>query len=224
MPYTNKSKVMKNTILKFILLILLPGSILAQDSTNVDKELAGQFSLGLRTTVSGFTDDGAFGNGVGGQFRIRASKKVNTDWFLDYITTDLQGLGKRTDGHIGWSVLFYLNQNPLTEKKFSPYMIAGHCFDYTQVTSYNGFGVSNVAERWSSAVQGGMGCHYSITERVDLTGSAQYMLHLGTHLDTKVVNDAALGKRIDISSSKAGSVEGHLLMTLSLNVRLADLW
>ncbi|HEY1040891.1 MAG TPA: hypothetical protein VGF30_15860, partial [Bacteroidia bacterium] len=85
---------------------------------------SGQFSLGVRNTTSLFTDAGSPGTGFGGQFRIRMGKRVNTDWFADYLTTDLDGLGYRRDGHIGWSVLFYLGKDPLRPKKLSPFVAA----------------------------------------------------------------------------------------------------
>ena len=106
-----------------------------------DSLYGGQFSLGMRNTLSVFTDAQSVGMGSGGGFRIRLSKLINTEWFADYISTDIQGLGYRRDAHIGWSVLFYLSKNPLTAGKVTAYILAGHCFDYTEVYSvYPGVG------------------------------------------------------------------------------------
>ncbi len=184
---------------------------------------AGDFSLGMRTVISTFTDAGSVGMGSGGEFRIRLSKQVNTDWYADYITTNIQNLGYRRDGHIGWSVLFYLSQNPLTKGKVTPYILAGHCFDYTKV--FSNWPDVSPAERWSSAVHAGFGIHYNLTSRFDISLLAQYMLHLGTHIETQVKTDEASGiKYLDVSKGSGLSTEGHLLITLSVNYCLGHLW
>ncbi len=108
--------------------MLVNDSLVAQN-----KNESGKFTLGLRSTSSLFTDASSPGSGIGGMFRIRLGKLVNTEWFADYLTTNLQKLGYRRDSHIGWSVLFYLSKNPMQAKKLSPFLIAGHCFDYTKV-------------------------------------------------------------------------------------------
>lgn len=204
-----------------IICLLISGISFSQDTAE-GKE-GGQFSLGVRNTNSFFTDAGSPGVGFGGQFRIRMGKRINTDWFADYITTNIQSLGLRRDGHIGWSVLFYLNKHPLMEKKISPYFVAGHCFDFTKVTSLSSSVVAR--ERWSSAVQMGFGAHYNVTERFDITLLTQYMNHFGTDIHTDIETDAS-GKKFLAIQQRRGSVglEGHLLTTISLNYRIADLW
>lgn len=215
---------MKNLLL---LILLLPFSIaMAQNEQASSSGESGRFSLGLRNTNSLFTDDGSPGIGTGGQFRIQFGKHINTEWFADYISTNIQNAGLRKDAHIGWSVLFYPTQHPLQAKTFTPYFIAGHCFDYTRVTNKGMASVSgpNSAERWSSAIQMGLGTHYNITERFDVTLATQYMVHLGTDVKTSV-NDAAGYKVLNITETKNGvSLEGHLLVSISMNFRIADLW
>lgn len=181
---------------------------------------SGQFSLGVRTTNSVFTDAGTPGMGFGGQFRIRMNKRVNTDWFADYLTTNLQGLGYRRDAHIGWSVLFYLTKDPIQVKKLSPFILAGHCFDYTNVYSIQ---TGKNEERKSSAVQMGIGTHYNFTDRFDATLMAQYMNHLGGELHTNVTNENGI-KKLEFEKHPEIGLEGHLLITLSLNYRIANLW
>lgn len=184
---------------------------------------AGDFSLGMRNNISAFADAGSLGMGAGGQFRIRLAKHINTDWFADYITTNIQNLGYRRDGHIGWSVLFYLDKDPLMVGKITPYVLAGHCFDYTKV--YSEWPGVSPAERWSSAIQGGAGMHYNITSRFDVSLLAQYMLHLGTHVETTVSTDEASGQKyLDVKKLTGSSTEGHLLITLSVNYCLGHLW
>ena len=177
--------------------------------------------LGMRSTSSFFTDAGSFGTGFGGQFRLKLAKRLNTEWFADYLTTDLQGLARRVDGHIGWSVLFYPFSDKKVKGNFNPYLIAGHCFDYTKVTE-NGNSL-NTGNRWSSAMQLGLGCHYNLTDQLDLTLSSQYMSHLGNDLHAEV-EEIDGQKHINIHQDKQAGLEGHLLITVSLNVKIADLW
>lgn len=206
--------------LALALLILLPSLSFAQEQTEKEKE-PGQLQLGMRSTLSAFSDDGYMGTGVGGQFRLRFGKKLNTEWFADYLTTNIGGVAHRQDGHIGWSVMFYPFSGNTTKGHFTPYILAGHCFDYTKVsqTGINGISV----ERWSSAVQGGLGTHYNLTDRCDISASAQYMMHLGKDIHTEISPVLEGPPTVLIEEGEVG-IEGHLLFTLSLNVYVADLW
>jgi hypothetical protein len=191
-------------------------------SAQTDEHTPGRFDLGIRTTTSVFGESGASGLGVGGQFRIRLLDRLNTEWFADYISTNLNGLGSRTDYHIGWSVLFYPANTERRLFRPMPYLLAGHCFDYTSVASNSWFAQTSVS-RWSSAVQGGAGVHLPIQERIDFSFNAQYMMHLGDHIHTHVVRDPSDRTYLSIERDEAG-LEGHLLLTFSLNVYVADLW
>jgi hypothetical protein len=186
---------------------------------------SGSFELGMRQTLSLFGNDNTFGYGTGGQFRLMLGKRLNTEWFADYIQTDLYNMGKRQDAHIGWSVMFYMLDEP---KKLDPYLIAGHCFDYTKVRAYNS--ITEVAnptyKRWSSAVQAGLGTHYYIGQRCNLTLAAQYMMHLGTDIHVEKEEDANGLQFLHIEEEGDGKItfEGHLLVSLSLNFKIGDLW
>lgn len=205
---------MKKLILFALLLPLLSN---AQEP--LDKE-SGYFQLGVRNVVSAFSDDGANGFGYGGQFRIRVLSRVNTDWYADYITTDIGGLARREDLHIGWSVLAYPFNCTTTKGKITPYILAGHCFDYSKVTKNNdGFSL----DKLSSAVQGGIGMHYNITDRTDISLTAQYMMHLGKDIDAEVF-ELDGQKQVLIEKNQVRGIEGHMLINVSLNVRLFDMW
>lgn len=181
----------------------------------------GDFQLGMRTTTSLFGHDDVVGLGFGGQYRIQLLKRLNTEWFADWITLDLKGAGKRENAHIGWSVLFY----PWTDTRFMPYIAAGHCFDYARVTPLNTIFLDRsdeVEERWSSAVQMGLGTHIWLSDRFNLSLSAKYMLHLGKHLDYELIeNTDGYYLEMDHNDPAERTAEGHLLITASLNYRLA---
>ncbi len=197
--------------------LLLPVMGIAQEP--LDKE-SGYFQLGVRNVISTFNDDGATGFGMGGQFRIRVLNRINTDWYADYITTDIGGLARREDVHLGWSVLAYPFNYHTTKGKITPYILAGHCFDYSKVTTNdNGFSL----DKFSSAVQFGLGMHYNITDRTDVSLTAQYMMHMGKDLHAEVENVDGV-KFVHIEKNPVRGIEGHMLINVSLNVRLFDMW
>jgi hypothetical protein len=194
-----------------------------------NQNVGGQFSLGIRSTMSLFSDAGSsIGTGAGGQVRIRLYNYLGTEWFGDYLTSSIGKIGTRTDYHIGWSVVFY---SPKKKKYKSlrpiPYLLVGHCFDYTRVQGNNPFyqSATSSASRWSSAIQGGLGMHIPFTEKIDFSVSAQYMLHLGKDLtvETLYSGGATRDPFLYVTKEDAG-LDGHLLISFSLNMRLADLW
>lgn len=204
---------MKKLLIAFA---LLPTCLFAQD-LKVKNTQGGLFSLGTRTTVSAFNghDNESPGFGIGGQFRLQFADRVNSDWFFDYITSDIGDLASRTDYHIGWSVLYYLTEEPNT--RLRPYILAGHCFDYTEFQDNSNFTVRKT--RLSSAVQAGAGVHYNLTPRLDLSFVTQYMLHLGNEIHADVH-----GGQLEFHEYDGTSFEGHLLFHLSINYKITDLW
>jgi hypothetical protein len=213
---------------KAAILVLL--FITASAAAQSNKSPGGQFSLGVRSTTSLFSNAGKAGTGFGGQFRIRFYPALNSEWFADYLTSRIGTLGTRTDYHIGWSVMFYLTSQKASRigsfrpYRPKPYFLAGHCFDYTRIRGNNPFYAAHSDfSRWSSAVQTGFGMHVPMTPIVDLSASAQYMMHLGKdiHAETRTAGN---GDEFLYVESHSAGLEGHVLLTISLNVQLADLW
>lgn len=210
-----------------IVSFLLPMLLFAQEdiSSTLSEKKSGTFSLGVRNTFSTFGATENLGVGFGGQFRIRVSNRINTEWFTDFINEDIDGLATRNDYHIGWSVMIYPFN---TKAKLVPYVLAGHCFDYTKVrTTYNIYTSNSpqTVSRLSSATQVGLGTHINLSEIVDISLSSQYMMHLGSdvHAETHEHNGV---KEIHIAKEghSGFSLEGHLLFTLSVNFKIAQLW
>ncbi len=216
---------MKKFISLFFLTLLSSSFSFSQEGSGPNNE-SGKLQLGLRSTVSTFSDAGANGMGAGGQFRLKLGSRLNTDWFADYITTDISGIAKRTDYHIGWSVLYYPFNNDIRKGKFTPYILAGHCFDWTAVKKNgNIYATYNVPQkRFSSAVQSGVGAHYNLADNFDVSLTAQYMLHLGKDINTHVFQNEITGQKDIMITKEEIGLEGHLLINLSLNVYVADLW
>jgi len=179
----------------------------------------GTVSLGVRSTFSLFNGGhgGAPGTGAGGQARVRISDRVNTDWFYDYFNGPAGTLAHRQDQHIGWSVMFYVRKPSPERQLLQPYVLAGHCFDYTKQQA--SADPDNYAERWSSAVQAGLGTHLNVTDRADFSLVCQYMAHLGTDVHAEEHEG-----EVHFHKEKGANLEGHLLVHVSFNYKIADLW
>jgi len=95
----------------FIVAASLQAFLRSSQNRLSDDEPAGAFSVGTRNTLSTFNEDDATGKGIGGQFRIRLGYKLNSEWYLDYITSQNGSLSYRNDYHIGWSLMFYMGNN-----------------------------------------------------------------------------------------------------------------
>lgn len=202
--------------LLMVCLLLISSTVYAQ-TLNLKNNQGGLISLGARTTISTF-NHGQFGNtgmGLGGQFRLQFSDQVNSDWFFDYITGDVEEYAFRTDYHIGWSVIYYPTKR--FDVPVRPYLLAGHCFDYTRISDNRDH--SNFMERWSSAVQGGAGVHFNLSPRLDLSVVVQYMIHLGTDVHAELHDT-----EVHFHEEKGASLEGHLLFHVGINYKIADLW
>lgn len=207
--------------IKFIYILLLLtlvkySSSFAQDSTKISSSRSGWFSFGGRSTLSAFSHDGT-GLGTGGQFRIQLSNRVNTDWFGDYISINISDKVRSEYYHIGWSVLFYPFEKLQFPKVIQPYIVAGHCFDYNVKTIMNYPSISK--DRWGSAVQAGLGTHFNLSDRFDVSITCQYMIHLTKEIDAEID-----GNNIALVDGHDPSLEGHLLTTVSLNYKLFRIW
>ncbi|MEZ5173071.1 MAG: hypothetical protein R2850_06110 [Bacteroidia bacterium] len=177
----------------------------------------GWFSLGARSTLSAFSHDGN-GLGAGGQFRIRFSNQVNSDWFADYISISTDDGIKSIYYHIGWSVLYYPVKDSDHPQLIQPYILAGHCFDYNEKSQISL--PSNKLSRWGSAVQTGLGLHFNLSPAFDISVMSQYMIHLTKEIEGEREND---GVYVFKKHQERG-LEGHLLNTISVNYKLFRLW
>lgn len=196
----------------YILLSILLSSSIAFSQINP----AGNVSIGMRSTYSFFDHDGG-GLGTGGQFRIRLSKHVNTDWYADYINIIGDNNIRSEYFHIGWSVLYYPIRYENLPSKIQPYVLAGHCFDYNRKSLISD--PSNTLDRWGSAVQAGLGAHYHLSPRFDVSLTCQYMWHLTHELEANFEHT-----EVHIEETEHHSLEGHMLATLSVNYQLFRLW
>ena len=208
---------MRNKLCCATALLLMSAAANAKDGSWKHQESSGLFSLGTRNTFSMFNSDNAVGNGIGGQFRIQFSNHINTEWYADLITSKDRQYTSRNDYHVGWSVIYYPGKNIQFDKFLQPYLIAGHCFDYTRVVEQAD--ENNFADRLSMATQAGMGTHINITKQFDCSLSTQYMIHFGKEIEAAVTNET-----VTIEKKNFSSPDGHLLFTLSINYKFGKLW
>lgn len=207
---------MKYTLSIAACMLLFAVSVQAQSKTYNNKT-AGTFSLGTRNTVSLFNDDEGVGKGIGGQFRIQISRRLNSEWYFDYITSKNASYTYRNDYHIGWSVMYYLTKEASFDRLVQPYLIVGHCFDYSKVMEQDNS--SNFADRLSMATQAGLGTHFNITPKLDCSLSGQYMLHFGKEIESDTKGGAVIIEKRNFTTP-----HGHLLFTISFNYKFFHLW
>jgi hypothetical protein len=207
---------LKYTLIPAVSLLLVSIGASSQNFIS-NKSFVGTFSAGTRNTVSMFNDDNAVGIGIGGQSRIQFYDRLNTEWYFDYITSKNASYTYRNDYHIGWSVMLYTKNNYQFDRLLQPYLIAGHCFDYSKVTEQNA--KNNFADRLSMATQAGIGTHINITQKLDCSLSGQYMLHFGKEIETTIQGDEVIFEKQNFSRP-----DGHLLFTLSINYKFFHLW
>jgi hypothetical protein len=198
--------------------MLLPATSLYAGKFQLNKDQsAGNFSIGTRNTISMFNDDNAIGKGIGGQSRFQFSDHLNSEWFADYISSQKGHYTHRDDYHVGWSLMYYFGKNVHFDHLLQPYLIAGHCFDYSVVMEQKN--KKNSADRLSSATQAGLATHFNITKRFDCSLSGQYMLHFGKEIHTSVTDEVVTIKRDEHTNP-----DGHLLFTISFNYKFVNLW
>ena len=181
-----------------VIVMCLAGTVYGQETASVKNTHAGEISFGVRTTGSLFSSSGNyFGVGAGWQVRYRIDDKLGSEWFADWITTDIGGLGHRYDAHIGESMIIYLLKKPGQKMRFSPYILGGFCGDYTKIQTNLYFDdeqqmyLKQSKDRWSFATQLGLGAHFNFTERFDLSFSGQYVLHFGKDIDSHQATNSA---------------------------------
>jgi hypothetical protein len=179
----------------------------------------GMISFGARSTVNVFTNTiHSYGLGVGGSSRIQFIDRLGSEWFGDYMINNMYNKATRIDGHIGWNVMLYILKPNGFRTKFTPFIAAGHCFDYTGIRM-NGPN-QPMHDRWTSAVQMSVGCHYNITPKFDFSIATLYDLHLGREIDVEPQKDGS----VTIVEHPNAGWEGHIMIIFSVHYKFAKLW
>ena len=197
--------------------------------TQAQLSQSGRFGLGLRGTYNFFPGKDTFrGFGTGGQYKIGVGKRVNTEFFLDYISSSDKRNGTRNDYHFGWSVQFSPFGN-FGEGKIRPYFLGGQCFDFTKVaiqplaTRGGYFPAQQTPAIFSAAIQAGAGVSTFVQNDIELTLQLQYMIHLGNdvHIDYSPTEVDASPLLVN---EKHTDPAGHLIASFSINYYFLRLW
>ena len=212
-----------------LLLMFIAGPLLLWGQKPEPISQSGRFGLGLRGTYNFFPGKDTFrGFGTGGQFKIGAGKKVNTEFFLDYISSNDKRNATRNDYHFGWSVQFSPFGN-FGEGKFRPYFLGGQCFDFTKVAIQpvqgmaGYFAPQETPVIFSAAIQAGAGVSTFVQRDVELTLQLQYMIHLGNDVHVDYSPMVIDGTPVLVNEKRTDPA-GHLIASFSVNYYFLRLW
>ena len=184
--------------------------------------IKGRLGVGVRSTMNIFSGYRP-GIGAGGHWKLGFSDRVNTEWFLDYITSEDDKSGYRKDYHIGWAVQFNLLNNGLANGKINPYVMGGQCFDLTQVGT-TGETPMESPKVFSAAVQAGVGVSTFIASDFEVNLQGHYMMHLGKDVHLDYETDGHGHDHASISVDNHPGLEGHFLTTISGTWYFVRLW
>lgn len=197
----------------------------------LSQHLPGRFGFGVRNDINFFAFNHAFGLGQGGHIKLGFSKRVNTEWFGDHISSNIGTNGYRHDWHIGWAVQFAIPSAGFVEGKVTPFFAGGQCFDQSTV----GMRAATIGEnvqvlpkeitigslpRGNAATHIGIGAMYFATNDFELNTQLLYMVHLQKDLEVDLDGKTVIG----IHESEGFNLEGHVLLTFSASYYFINLW
>jgi hypothetical protein len=200
----------KNITIVLIFLLIHP-VLQAQEKIDTKADATGFLSMGARNCISIFTTNGKsfVGTGAGGQFALQIAKDFNSHWFADWITSNINNLAQRNDFHSGFSMMPQVFSILTGSKRISLFPLAGFCIDYTKFTITSGKNISsgsNYVERYSFAAQAGGGATIPVSDQLDFSIEAHYMLHVGTDVDIAMQDN-----KVQLIKQSGNNLEGHFI-------------
>jgi len=209
----------------FVIMFLLINTI-AEAQTKQDSihDYTGFLSMGARNCISVFSTNGKsfVGVGAGGQFGLRIAKNFNSHWFADWIVSNIDNLAQRVDFHSGFSMMPEVFAPRIGKIHISLFPLAGICIDYTKFSITSGKNISSgpgSVDRYSFAVQAGLGTTVPVSKRLDFSIEAHYMVHIGTDVDIEMN-----GSDEQLIRKQGTNLEGHFVLALSMDFKLFRLW
>ena len=208
------------TLLVLLMSLLCTVPMVAQEKATNGQ--SGYFSITRRSSVSMWSLNQwkLSGLGLGTAFRIQFSRRLNSEWYADFIKTQYKGKVYRWDRHLTNTLMYYFRDLDTFKHKFHPFISASvFCLDFTKIEEVGPGGKS--LQRFSFSQQFGLGTHYFLTERFDISFYAQYYNHLVNDIHIEEQEDGT----IDLVATKGRiSLEGHMFLVFSVGYRIGDLW
>ena len=211
-----------------VLIFTLPQTLLlAQEKSNSTLDPVDYLSIGARNCFSSFfSGKRAFvGTGAGGQFGYRIAKNFNSHYFADWIVSNVANLAQRFDFHSGFSMMPEVISAPAGKNHISLFPLAGICIDYTKLSVTTGKTKAQsprFVERYSFACQIGFGATLPVSNRLDISLEAHYMLHIGTCVGINLLDN----NEVQLLQMQPGGnvcLEGHYVLALSMDFKLFKL-
>ena len=213
---------------KITLIILvftvIPSLLQAQTIKDSEIDNTGYLSMGARNSFGIFTTNGKYfvGTGAGGQFALQIAKNFNSQWFSDWIVSNIDNKAQRSDFHSGFSMMPEVISLRTGKTQIAIFPIGGFCIDYTKFSITTGnnytFGPATV-ERYSFAAQVGAGLTIPISNKFDFTFDVHYMTHIGTDVDIKMDDIGVI-----LVKDTGTNLEGHLFFAISMDYKLFRIW
>ncbi|MCS6990547.1 MAG: hypothetical protein NZL95_01640 [Chitinophagales bacterium] len=176
----------------------------------------GVFAAGIRTAAGLTLTDSTLNlaQGVGLQARLLVLQRLNTEWYVEWLRGGFSDEAFRTDLHLGFNILGYFQRRL---QRVAPFLMTGFAAD--ALTLNNRLEARHRTTSWTTAVLGAIGFHINLTWRSDLTIAVAYQHHL-VH---QALLQTAEGILAQVPrSGRTG--DGHLLVQLSMNYKITDLW
>jgi hypothetical protein len=206
------------------LLLFITDLLTAQTNKDSVPDQTGYLSMGARNSVGIFTSNGKYfvGTGAGGQFALRIAKNFNSHWFADWIVSNIENKAQRYDFHSGFSMMPEVFSPRVGKTHIALFPLGGICIDYTKFSITTGNNYTNgptFLERYSFAVQAGLGLTVPVSKRLDFSFETHYMFHIGTDVEINIDGD-----NVELIKKTGTNMEGHLFFAISMDYKLFRLW
>jgi len=202
-------------LLSFFSIVFLTFTSLGQRLEIYGKR-GGLSSIGLmRVSFNSVINEKGFPpTGTGAHGRIQLSDRFVYEGFFDFISYS-NDLSRINDVRFGPNLLIYIRKN--TFPIFQPYITVG-----TTIGRNFYFDLSNRKNKetsWFYGAQIGLGTHFNLTPRVDISLTCQYFISYSRKIETTSTN-----QKTEYMKSKGYSEKNQITTVLSINYRIFDLW
>lgn len=177
---------------------------------------SGLSSVGLmRVSFNSIINENGFPPiGTGAHGRIQLSNHLVYEGFFDFISYS-NDYSRRNDIRFGPNLLIYFRKKIVPI--FQPYLTVGTtvgCDFYFDLSNRK-----NKRKSWFYGAQIGLGTHFNLTPRVDISLTCQYLISFSRNIETNTTNEV-----VEYVKAKGYSPRNQLTTVLSINYRIFDLW